>query len=83
MKVPVHVTLPYSLLKELDTETKNRSRFIAKAVRARLDGGSGATIEDATTRQLMAALAQREDVDRTLSQLLLVMLKEANASKQS
>jgi len=40
----------------------------------RLDG-NGDSIEEASTRQLMAALAQRDDVDDTLALLLFAMLK--------
>ena len=74
MKVPIHVSLDYGLIKEIDKETKNRSRFIARAVRSRLDGDSSTSMDERTTRQLMAALSSRPDCDDTLSKLLVLML---------
>jgi len=74
VKVPIHVSIPLSLLERVDDVAANRSGYIVKALKMRLDGG-GDSVEEATTRQLMAALAQRDDVDDTLSLLLFAMLK--------
>jgi len=74
VKVPIHVSIPLSLLERVDDVAANRSGYIVKALKMRLDGG-GDSVEEASTRQLMAALAQRDDVDDTLSLLLFAMLK--------
>ena len=74
IKVPIHVSIPYALLERLDSITANRSGYIVKSLKMRLDG-NGDSIEEASTRQLMAALAQRDDVDDTLALLLFAMLK--------
>lgn len=76
VRVPIHVNIPLPILERLDEVAANRSGFITKAIRMRLDGDGG-SIEDSTTRQLMAALAQRDDVDHTLSLLLFAMLKHS------
>jgi len=74
MRVPIHVSVPLGLLERVDEVAANRSGYIVKALKMRLDGG-GDSVEEASTRQLMAALAQRDDVDDTLSLLLFAMLK--------
>ena len=74
IKVPIHVNIPLKVLQQVDEVAVNRSGYITKALQMRLDG-NGATVEEASTRQLMAALAQRDDVDHTLSLLLFAMLK--------
>lgn len=74
IKVPVHVNIPLKVLQQVDDIAVNRSGYITKALQMRLDG-DGNTVEEASTRQLMAALAQRDDVDHTLSLLLFAMLK--------
>ena len=83
MKVPIHITIPYALLKELDAETKNRSQFICRAIRNQFHGAADNSIQDAPTRQLMAALSSRPDCDSTLRKLLIIMLTREDESKQS
>ena len=73
IKVPIHVNLPLSLLEQIDEVALNRSGFIKKACEAQVHGDVE-TVTMASTRQLMAALAARDDVDDTLSKLLIVML---------
>lgn len=80
MKVPIHITIPYALLKEVDAETKNRSRFITRAIQAHFHGATDQNIQDAPTRQLMAALSSRPDCDATLRKLLVVMLTDRESS---
>lgn len=36
MKVPIHISIPYNLLKEIDAEAKNRSKWIVDACRGRM-----------------------------------------------
>ena len=77
VRVPIHVSIPLGLLERVDDVAANRSGFIVKALKMRLDG-DGDSIEEASTRQLMAALAQREDVDATLALLLFAMLADSS-----
>ena len=77
VKVPIHVNIPLKVLDRLDDVAANRSGYITKAIMMRLDGDGG-SIEDSTTRQLMAALAARPDVDPTLRLLLRAMLLDSD-----
>lgn len=79
VRVPIHVSIPLGLLERVDDVAANRSGFIVKALKMRLDG-DGDSIEEASTRQLMAALAQREDVDATLALLLFAILADPSRS---
>ena len=76
IKVPIHVNIPLNILQDVDDVAANRSGYITKAIQMRLRG-DGNSIEEASTRQLMAALAQRDDVDHTLALLLFAMLKHS------
>lgn len=77
VKVPIHVNIPLKVLDAVDEVAVNRSGYITKALQMRLHGDGG-SIEDTSTRQLMAALAARPDVDPTLRLLLRAMLLESD-----
>lgn len=73
----ISITLPGNLFNELErtlSYSQSRSRFISAAIAEKLDDESPPTIEESTTTQLMAALLQREDIDKTLKALLLHIL---------
>ena len=73
----IHVSIPIRLLEDFDETLRfnqSRSAKIAKLIEASLNFETGLAISDATTRQLMAALTAREDVDDTMKTLLLQIL---------
>lgn len=76
LRVPIHVSMELGILDKIDEKASNRSGWINKACQMRL-AGDGQKVVDASTRQLMAALAQRDDVDHTLALLLFAMLKNS------
>lgn len=71
--IPINIRLPAGIIKEVDDVARNRSAFIRAAIRKHL-ADDAPTIEDAPTRQLMAALSARDDCDDTLATLLKAML---------
>ena len=67
--IPISVALPMSLVHRLDMELsikQSRSKYIAKAIKNRLDEVSASGVETRTTRQLLATISERKDVDETL-----------------
>ena len=71
------ITMPLSIFNELErtlSYTQSRSKFISTAVSEKLDGESTQSIPESSTRQLMAAITSRDDVDDTLKHLLLQIL---------
>lgn len=81
--IAISITLPRSLLDEIDDEltiTSSRSLWIATACKMRLDDDQALGIE---TRQLMAMLHARAtaDGDETMATLLLDRLTSNPSSK--
>ena len=78
MKVPIHVSIDFKLLRELDAwRRRPRSAIIEAGIRRVMNEElSLMTIGDMTTRQLMGALSARDDVDPTLAKLLVAMLTD-------
>lgn len=77
--IPISVALPMSLVRELDielTRKQSRSKYIATAIKNRLDEVKNSGVETRSTRQLMAALSQRSDIDPTLGIILTKLLFE-------
>jgi metal-responsive CopG/Arc/MetJ family transcriptional regulator len=76
----ISITIPGNLFNELErtlSYSQSRSRFISAAIEARLNGEHiGDSIIEASTRQLMAAITARDDVDDTLKHLLLQILSK-------
>jgi len=73
----ISITIPDRIFLELErtlSYTQSRSRFISSAIEEKLDGESSQTIPESSTRQLMAAITSRDDVDETLKHLLLQIL---------
>lgn len=57
MKVPIHISIPYNLLKEIDAEAKNRSKWIVDACRGRMSDEHW--IEEQTVATLAAKFHAR------------------------
>ena len=75
----IHVSIPVRLLEDFDETlsfAQSRSAKISKLIANSLNDPS-TSIAGATTRQLMAALHSREDVDQTMKHLLLQILTKA------
>ena len=73
----IHVSLPIKLLRDFDDSLRfnqSRSGKISNLIQEYLTSDGRSTIIDASTRQLMAALHAREDVDNTMKLLLLQIL---------
>jgi len=75
----ISITIPGNLFNELErtlSYSQSRSRFISAAIDEKLSSASAPSIAESSTRQLMAALMNREDVDETMQQLLLQILSK-------
>jgi len=73
----IHVSIPVRLLEDFDETlsfSQSRSAKIAVLLRAHLENGAAPTVSEMTTRQLMAALTARDDVDMLMKSLLLQVL---------
>ena len=73
MRVNRTFSIPIELVQDLKKK-HNQSETVTRALRKYLDPGELRSIEDATTRQLMAALLARNDIDETMKALLLQIL---------
>jgi len=76
----IHVSIPVRVLEEFDQTlrwTQSRSAKITRLIQDDLNDDGSMTISDASTRQLMAALTSREDVDDTMKTLLLQILAKS------
>ena len=71
-KIEIKVYLPYMMVGELESKKRagKRSKFIEEAVRNRLDEEASFTINDIPTRQIMAALQQRDDCPKHIKIVL-------------
>ena len=73
----IHVSIPVRVLEDFDATlrfTQSRSAKITRLIEDDLNDEGYSTIADATTRQLMAALHARDDVDMLMKSLLLQVL---------
>ena len=76
----IHVSIPVRLLEDLDQSlsfNQSRSKLIAGLVDKYLDADI-ASIQTMTTRQVMAALSCREDVNPLMRELLLQILSQSS-----
>ena len=62
-KTKINVLLPIRLVGELDSLSRlgKRSTFIQQAIEEKLNHSEGITVNEQSTRQLMAAITQRDD----------------------
>ena len=75
----ISITIPSRVFDALESHlsySQSRSKFISSAIQDKLDGEAAPTIEELTSRQLMAALTSRDDVDEATRRLLLHLLSQ-------
>ena len=73
------ISLPETMAQEIDYRARGRrgrSEWIRDAIQSKLNGNpeGDITVIDATTRQLMAALGQRDDCHQNLKNLIFALL---------
>tara|TARA_R110001583_G_C5430278_1_gene388774 strand:- start:239 stop:502 length:264 start_codon:yes stop_codon:yes gene_type:complete len=76
--IPITIAIPTSLAMKLENDlshSQSRSKWICGAIEDKMLGIKTSQISETSTRQLIAALTQREDVDETLKLLLFNVLK--------
>ena len=76
----IHVSIPVRVLEDFDEtlrSTQSRSAKITRLIQDDLDDDGVMAITEASTRQLMAALTSRDDVDETMKTLLLQILAKS------
>ena len=77
--VKMSITVPLNIFNDLErtlSYTQSRSKFISSAIDEKLNGSEGFSVDEASTKQLMAAILQRDDIDATLKALLLHILSK-------
>lgn len=77
----IHVSIPVRLLEDFDETlsfTQSRSAAISNLIKKELQEENIQGISDASTRQLMAALSSREDVEPWFSRVLLEILTKGS-----
>ena len=73
----IHISIPVRLLEDLDETlsfSQSRSAMISSLIKQALEGDMTSSVADASTRQLMAALHARDDVEPWFSRVLLEIL---------
>jgi len=73
MRVNRTFSIPVDLVHDL-RKKHNQSETVTRALRKYLDNQGESSVEHASTRQLMAALLSRNDIDETMKALLLQIL---------
>ena len=76
--IPINIRLPLRLIEEIDEVSNNRSHYIRHAIRAKLSDDRF-TVQDASPKQLMAALANHPNVEPMLADILMMMIKNGYA----
>ena len=77
----IHVNIPVRLLEDFDQTlsfSQSRSAKISFLMDQSLHGKHASVLEDISSRQLMAALTNRDDVDETMKTLLLQVLTKTS-----
>lgn len=77
-KVEIKVYLPYLMVGELEIFRRNgqRSDFVEKAIRARLDGEDAFNVADLQTKNILAMAMARFPDDDVLKTILLKRIEE-------
>ncbi len=73
----IHVSIPVRVLEDFDETLRfnqSRSAKITQLIQQDLQDVEGLTVRSASTRNLVAALTSRNDVDDTMKTLLLQIL---------
>jgi UDP-N-acetyl-D-mannosaminuronate dehydrogenase len=78
MKKATLYTLDVSMIQELNRKMPRgqRSAFVNKAIRARLNNESEFNIEDVTTKQLILELTYRGDIPKSARSYLMELYRE-------
>jgi hypothetical protein len=79
MNTVISFSCPAYLALRLSDEnipSREKSRWISEAIRMKLDGMNSESVQDVSTRRLMAALLSRDDVDAHLKEELLRRLNQ-------
>ncbi len=77
----IHVSIPVRLLEDFDDTlsfSQSRSAKISRLISEDLAGERSQGISQASTRQLMAALSSREDIEPWFSRVLLEILTKSS-----
>ena len=77
----IHISIPVRLLEDFDDTlsfSQSRSAKISRLISQDLEGGGSQGISEASTRQLMAALSSREDIEPWFSRVLLEILTKSS-----
>ena len=77
----IHISIPVRLLEDFDDTlsfSQSRSAKISRLISQDIEAGGSQGISEVSTRQLMAALTAREDVDETMKTLLLQILTKSS-----
>ena len=77
----IHVSIPVRLLEDFDETlsfNQSRSAAISKLIKRELAEGNNQGIANASTRQLMAALSSRQDIEPWFSRVLLEILTKGS-----
>jgi len=73
----IHISIPIRLLEDLDETLsfkQSRSAKISSFIQKELAGDMSLGVSEASTRELMAALSARDDVEPWFSRVLLEIL---------
>lgn len=76
--IPISLAIPTSMKMKLENElsySQSRSKWIQDAIENKFLDIKHNPVDDRTTRQLIAALIQRKDIDETLRLVLQNALK--------
>ena len=76
----IHLSIPVRLLEDFDETLRfnqSRSAKVCKLIDKSLHGSNASVLEGISSRQLMAALTNRDDVDETMKILLLQILTDS------
>jgi len=76
--VPINIRLPLRLIEDVDEVATNRSHYIRHAIRAKL-ADDRFTVQDASPKQLMAALANHPNCEPLLAEILMTMITKGYA----
>ena len=77
----IHISIPVRLLEDFDDTlsfSQSRSAKISRLISQDLEAGGSQGISEASTRQLMAALSSREDIEPWFSRVLLEILTKSS-----
>lgn len=77
----IHISIPVRLLEDFDETlsfTQSRSAKISALIKKELAGEDYQGISEASTRQLMAALSSRDDIEPWFSRVLLEILTKGS-----